>query len=497
MSFVFLSVVTAEQFPTRRALTLLFTLVSLLLLTLPARAVVPQGSADTAAWFERFKVEATDEELYRFLYAMPKGGDLHNHLSGSILPEWMYELALGQAAYGYQYYTRVAINNCRPYGGNAFSQSPYLLMFVNIQESRYRELDDCEQSEYLPLESLDETQKAAWLDSLRLDKAWEGRDEFFQTHWQRMGDLYFNPHLAAEALVWNMRAFGDEGLVYLESMIGVLGFIDPQGQPMPPDDVADIYRQRLAATDALNTGVEVRLQVAILRFLPNAEDQLRFMYDFVFRHRDLFVAVNMVGREDNDKGYPRRFLDTLRELRRQYHSVKLSIHAGEVDEPNDHVRDTLLLGADRIGHGINLVTDDDTMRLMRHGPYLVEINLISNLLLEYVSDYDQHPFPEYLRTGIPVALSTDDRGMWDSNLTDEFFVAVREFNLSWDELETLSRNSLRYSFAPTDVSAKLQAQLRTRLNAFRKLIADKPGGTLSRRAESYGFICRRHQLCAW
>ena len=55
----------------------------------------------------------------------------------------------------------------------------------------------------------------------------------------------------------------------------------------------------------------------------------------------------------------------------------------------------------------------------------MEINLISNLLLEYVSDYDAHPFPEYLRTGIPVALSTDDRGMWDSTMTDEFFVAVK------------------------------------------------------------------------
>jgi adenosine deaminase CECR1 len=78
----------------------------------------------------------------------------------------------------------------------------------------------------------------------------------------------------------------------------------------------------------------VRLQVAILRFLPDAEQHLRFLYDFAFRHRDLFVAVNMVGREDNDKGYPLRFLSTLRELRRQYHSVRLSIHGGEVDEPN-------------------------------------------------------------------------------------------------------------------------------------------------------------------
>ena len=61
----------------------------------------------------------------------------------------------------------------------------------------------------------------------------------------------------------------------------------------------------------------------------------------------MWVAVNMVGREDNDKGHPRRFLEPIRALRSVYPGVRLSIH-GEVDEPNEHV-DTLLLGATRVG----------------------------------------------------------------------------------------------------------------------------------------------------
>jgi adenosine deaminase CECR1 len=463
----------------------------------PLQAALPPASADIADWFEGFKRQASDEELYRFLYAMPKGGDLHNHLSGSIISEWFYDLAMAQAERGYRYYTRVQINNCRAYGGNAFTESPYLLMFVNIQESHYAQLNACEQSEYLPLDELDEPQKTAWLDSLRLDKPYEGRDEFFQTHWQRMGDLYLNPYLAADALVLNMQAFGDEGLIYLESMIGVLGFIDAAGETLSPDAVADIYRARLQDDDALATGVTVRLQVAILRFHPDAENHLRYLYDFVARHSDLFVAVNMVGREDNDKGYPLRFLPVLRELRRSHHGVRLSIHAGEVDEPNDHVRDTLLLGADRIGHGVNLISDPDTLRLMRHGPYLVEINLISNLLLEYVDDYSQHPFPEYLRTGIPVALSTDDRGMWDSNITDEFFVAVKAFNLSWPELIRLSENSLRYSFLPEAEKARLLTRYRTGVESFARQLAVRPESALSPAATSFGFLCDRYALCSW
>ena len=299
------------------------------------------------------------------------------------------------------------------------------------------------------------------MDSIRLDKAHEGRDEFFQTHWQRLFALVTNPWLQAEILYRNMKAFGEEGVTYLELQVAVRGFRRPDGTMIPPEVTGDILRQRLQQKDAIDTSVTVRFQIAILRFLPDAEEHLRRVYQFVYENSDVFVAVNMVGREDNDKGYPMRFLPTMRDLRRQYSGVNLSIHAGEVDEPNSHVRDTLLLGADRIGHGLNLITDDDTMRLMRHGPYLVEINLISNLLLKYVTDYSQHPFPEYLRTGIPVSLSTDDRGMWDSTMTDEFYVAVTEFDLSWDEVKLLSRNSLAHAFT----SPALKQEMLTRYDA--------------------------------
>ncbi|NIV18318.1 MAG: adenosine deaminase, partial [Woeseiaceae bacterium] len=246
---------------------------------------------------------------------------------------------------------------------------------------------------------------------------------------------------------------------------------------------------------AIDTGVMVRFQGAILRFRPNAEDSLRTMYKFVHDNSDLFVGVNMVGREDNDKGYPARFLSTMRELRRQYSGVNLSIHAGEVDEPNFHVRDTLLLGADRIGHGLNLITDDDTMLLLRHGPYLVETNLISNLLLDYVSDYSQHPFPEYLRTGIPVALSTDDRGMWDSTLTDEFFVAVTEFNLSWEEVKHLSRNSLAYAFVSAETRQELMENYELRIRRFERQIARSGIDRLGPMPETRHFICAHYELC--
>ena len=109
----------------------------------------------------------------------------------------------------------------------------------------------------------------------------------------------------------------------------------------------------------------------------------------------------------------------------------------------------------------------DTLLLLQMSDrVLIEINLISNQLLEYVPDIKKHPFPELLRTGVPVCLNTDDRGMWDSNMTDEYYTAMTTFNLSWSELTQLARYSLQHAFVEAPVKEELLKGYEDRLNAF-------------------------------
>ena len=455
-------------------------------------ALVGCAPALAGDWFERFKDEATDAALHRFLYAMPKGGDLHLHLTGSAFPEWLHELALAETAHGVAYYVKTRIDNCAVEAGQA---DAYLLLHRTLDQHRLASLSDCERGEYQALSALDAEARAAWMNSVRLDAPHEGRDEFFERHWQRLGDLLRNPHLVAEILYRNMQAFADEGVAYIEPQVPVFGFLDRNGAPLDPKEVLALYRQHLAQADAQATGVTVRFQLSALRFHPDAERAVREIYRLASAHADI-VAVNLVGREDDDRGHPLRFLDTFRDLRRTYPGVRLSIHAGESRRPDSHVRDTLLLGAARIGHGLNLIQDAQTLLGLRHGPYLVEVNLISNLLLGYVDGFAAHPFPEYLRTGVPVALSTDDRGMWDSTLTDEFFVAVREYGLSWAELRTLGRNSLAFSFLDEATKSRLLTEYERRMDQFAKDFQRRGVAALDEvQPLRRGFICRHYGLC--
>src|SRR5207302_4459645 len=59
-----------------------------------------------------------------------------------------------------------------------------------------------------------------------------------------------------------------------------------------------------------------------------------------------------------------------------------------------------------------------------------------------------HPFETYRRFGVPVTLSTDDEGVSRIDLTHEYLRAALTYDLSYEELKTLARNSLEYAFLP-------------------------------------------------
>jgi len=475
---------------TQSRIHLVRTALNILTFYLLAGYLSADGTVDFSQQFETIRRTATPAQLFTLLYAAPKGGDLHHHIGGDWRMEDLYRVATNAlAAEGQRFYTRVRAGDCSGEGNT-------WVRFATISGHEWQLLEKCQQAEYLPLDQLDPTLRSEWINSLRLDQPGEGRDEFFERIWPRLGALQRDPYVGGEMLVETMKRYGAEGVRYLEPQLIPDFWVSPEGKAIDGEAFYQQIKARLQQPDAVATGVSVRFQVVVIRFLPNAEQRVAAAYDFVDRHRDLFVGINMAGREDNNKGHPRRFLEIYRQMRHRYSGVGLSIHGGEADEPNAHGRDTLLLGATRLGHGVNLITDDDLLLHLRSGIALVEINLVSNLLLEYVKDYREHPFGEYLRTGIPVALSTDDSGMWDSGMTEEYYTAVTEFHLNWTELTSMGTNSLYWSFAEPALKARLLSDYRKAVEAFERQFggADWQERLKAVHPVAYGYARRRWNL---
>ena len=153
-----------------------------------------------------------------------------------------------------------------------------------------------------------------------------------------------------------------------------------------------------------------------------------------------------------------RQMEMLQYLHGVYPNVPISLHAGELSfglvPPEGlrfHIREAVeIAGARRIGHGVDVMYETDPYGLLKEMAakhVMVEINLTSNDLILGVTG-KQHPLPLYLAAGVPIALSTDDEGVSRIDLTHEYVRAAQEFGLGYRDLKRSARTSIEHSFLP-------------------------------------------------
>lgn len=147
------------------------------------------------------------------------------------------------------------------------------------------------------------------------------------------------------------------------------------------------------------------------------------------------------------------------------HSV---VHAGEMGGA-EAVRDAIeILGAERIGHGITSIRDENLMESLIERSIPLEICPASNLCTGALSKLlgmqnariEQHPLPIFVARGVPVTLSTDDPAMFHTSLNESYQAAVEKIGLSAAELVDLAEASFRYAFLRDDDKSKMIANFR-------------------------------------
>jgi len=152
------------------------------------------------------------------------------------------------------------------------------------------------------------------------------------------------------------------------------------------------------------------------------------------------------------------------------------MHAGEIGGP-ESVRDAItLLGAERIGHGIAAARDPALMRLLAERSILLEICPTSNLRTGALARQLQiasptlrdHPLPQLLRAGVPIAISTDDPAMFETDL-DREYAALIELGLTAAEIVQVAEASFAAAFLPLADKAALLGKFRERARSLRLL----------------------------
>ena len=173
-----------------------------------------------------------------------------------------------------------------------------------------------------------------------------------------------------------------------------------------------------------------------------------------FRSRGV-VAFGIGG--DEAQGPAEMFTDVYQQAR--HLGLHTTAHAGETAGPESIRKAVMLLGAERIGHGLTAARDPKVIALVRDRRIPLETCLTSNVSTGVLARLEDHPFPHFLEAGLRVTLNSDDPAMFGTTLDREFTLAAQHFSLSREQIRGLCENAIRSAFLSEEKREPLLAEL--------------------------------------
>jgi adenosine deaminase len=153
-------------------------------------------------------------------------------------------------------------------------------------------------------------------------------------------------------------------------------------------------------------------------------------------------ALDLAG---DELGYPAG-LFRAHFLRAREAGLNITVHAGEADGPASvwsAIRD---LGATRIGHGFRSIEDPELVEYLVARRIGLEICLTSNIQIDAVHSYREHPMKRLLDAGVLACLNTDNLAISGIDLRHEYEVAAPAAGLDHSQINQAQRNAIEMAF---------------------------------------------------
>ncbi|XP_069814479.1 adenosine deaminase-like protein A [Dendropsophus ebraccatus] len=157
-------------------------------------------------------------------------------------------------------------------------------------------------------------------------------------------------------------------------------------------------------------------------------------------------------------GHGNNFMDLLSEAKRS--GLRLALYLSEVPSKEE---ETKLQGIppDRIAHGAFLLHSpypraDALVPVVREHRIPMELCLTSNVKGQTVPSYDKHHFGLWYNLDHPSLLCTDNKAIFVTNLSLEYEIAAKTFNLTLQQIWELSNRSIHFIFAAEHIKSNLK-----------------------------------------
>ncbi|MES2856375.1 MAG: adenosine deaminase [Bdellovibrionota bacterium] len=191
--------------------------------------------------------------------------------------------------------------------------------------------------------------------------------------------------------------------------------------------------------------VQVGLIAIIQRILPVSV--AASVTDFVISNRDSFVGLDLA---DNEVGFDAKpFASHFARAKKA--GLHITIHSGEANFEGAalKVREAVeILGAERIGHGLQIHRDPKVMEFMALNEIPLEICPTSNWLTNAVPSIKEHPIRKLIDNGVLVTINTDDPGVFAFDMIHEYEALQREQGFTLADFNRCNAIATTHSFIP-------------------------------------------------
>jgi adenosine deaminase len=138
----------------------------------------------------------------------------------------------------------------------------------------------------------------------------------------------------------------------------------------------------------------------------------------------------------------------------------VTIHAGE-GGPATNVKEAIEeLGAERVGHGVRVLENENIVALARERGTAFEVCVTSNYQSGVVNSLDTHPLMEMLDAGLNVTINTDDPSISRITLSHEYYTACEDLHMPQPVLKQRILAAARACFLPENEKEKLVEKLK-------------------------------------
>lgn len=191
--------------------------------------------------------------------------------------------------------------------------------------------------------------------------------------------------------------------------------------------------------------------IALLQRIKTVEEN-RYWLDFAIEKKADFLAVDLA---DNELAYgPATFAPLFERAKGEGFAV--TIHAGEAEGPQaaQNIRDSIeMLHADRIGHGVRILEDPEVLEFVRERGTVLELCPTSNWLSGVCPTRESHPFRKIMEAGIRTTVNTDDPGIMNISIMDEYRLLRDAMGFTVQEFKQINDWGREACFIPEDRKA--------------------------------------------